>query len=126
MKKKTNIEGYTEGKCFTKTYYDKFLNDKSEISGFINNSNLDKKIKALATKAELKVEQDGVKKLQTFDSSYFIGQSYVINDGSLNFLILQTVFIISKWQLLLQTQSLNGDPFTTTHNFSANLMLVNN
>ena len=70
--------------------------------------------------------QDGLKKLQTFDSSCFIGQSYLINDGSLNFLILQTVFIISKWQLLLQTQSLNGDPFTTTHNFSANLMLVNN
>ena len=40
--------------------------------------------------------QDGLKKLQTFDSSCFIGQSYLINDGSLNFLILQTVFIISK------------------------------
>ena len=53
--------------------------------------------------------QDGLKKLQTFDSSCFIGQSYLINDGSLNFLILQTVFIILKWQLLLQTQSLNGD-----------------
>ena len=43
----------------------KGLVNKSDISGFINNSNLDKKIK-----------------LQTYDSSLFIGQSYFINDGS--------------------------------------------
>ena len=49
--------------------------NKSDISGFINNSNLDKKIK-----------------LQTYDSSLFIGQSYFINDGSHNFLIFQQNF----------------------------------
>ena len=33
---------------------------KSDISGFIDNSNLDKKIATLATKAELKSEQDKI------------------------------------------------------------------
>ena len=38
-------------------------------------SNLQTQIATLATKAELQVEQDKIGKLQTYDSSLFIGQS---------------------------------------------------
>ena len=50
------------------------LVDKSDISGFIDNSDLDKKIATLATKAELKSKQDKLAKRQSFDSSYFRGK----------------------------------------------------
>ena len=36
----------------------------------------------LATKAELKAEQDKIVKRQTHDSILFVSQSYFINDGS--------------------------------------------
>ena len=49
-------------------------------------------IQKLATKAESKAEQDNILKLQTYDSSAFIGQSYFINDRSQNFLIFQPIF----------------------------------
>ena len=39
---------------------------------------MDGKIK-IATKAELKVEQDKIVTLQTYDSSLFTGPSYFIN-----------------------------------------------
>ena len=84
--------------------YDKFTNEildaniknkelvnKSDISKFINNFDLDKNIETLATKADLKAEQDKIVKLQTYDSSLYIGQSYFFNDGSQNFLLLQPI-----------------------------------
>ena len=36
----------------------------------------------LATKAELKTEEDKIIKLQTFNSSYFCGKSHFENDGT--------------------------------------------
>ena len=70
-------------KYFTRSDYNKFtgeilnakikeqgLVDKSDIFGFIENSNLDKKIERLVGKAELKEEKEIVK-LQTFDLSHF-------------------------------------------------------
>ena len=48
----------------------KFVNE-FDISGFINNAQLDRKVATLAIKAELKAEQDKITKLQAFDSSYF-------------------------------------------------------
>ena len=53
----------------------KELVDISDISGFIYNYYLDKKRAALATKAELKANQDKIVKLQAFDSSYFRGRN---------------------------------------------------
>ena len=55
---------------FTNRMYDvniknKELVNKTEIYKFINNSDLDKKYKTLATKAELKAEQDKIVKLET-------------------------------------------------------------
>ena len=63
--------------------YNKFMNDilktknkelvnKSGISAFIYKSNLDKNIKALAMKAEVKAEQDKIVKLQRHDLSCFL------------------------------------------------------
>ena len=60
---------------------EKKLVDKSAISGFIDNSDLDIKVAILATKAELKAEPDKIVKLQTFDSSYFRGKSHFEGDG---------------------------------------------
>ena len=47
------------------------LTNKSVIVGFINNTDLDKKVATLSTKAELKAEQDKITKLLAFDSNYF-------------------------------------------------------
>ena len=54
---------------------------KSDTSKFKNNSDLAEKMKTLATKVELKAEQDKVKKLQKFDAGLFISKSYIFNDG---------------------------------------------
>ena len=56
-----------------KNIKNKELVDKSDIAGFINNSDLDKKVATLATKAELKAEQDKIIKLQAFNLSHFRG-----------------------------------------------------
>ena len=68
------------------------LINKSDISWFTNNRDLNEKIKALARKAELKGEQEKIEKLQTYDSSIFIDQSYFFNDGSQHFLMFEPIF----------------------------------
>ena len=67
----------------------KELVSKSEIAGFINNADLDKKAGTLATKAELKAEQDKITKLKAFDSSYFRGKSHFEDDGTQHYLVFQ-------------------------------------
>ena len=70
-----------ECKYLTTSDYNKFKNEiignkikeknlvkKSDISLFIGNSNLDKRIATLVTKAELKVEQEKIVKLQVFSN----------------------------------------------------------
>ena len=65
-----------EKKYFTTSDYNKFMSgildanikekqlvNKSDISGLVNNTDWNKKITILATKAELKAEQDKTKKL---------------------------------------------------------------
>ena len=49
-------------------------------------------IKALATKAELKAQQDEIVKLQTYDLSLFIVQSYFHNNGAQLYLIFQPIY----------------------------------
>ena len=66
---------------------EKQLVKKSDISRFINNTNLDKKLATLATKAELKEEQDNITKLQAFDSSYFRNKSHSEDDETQNYLV---------------------------------------
>ena len=38
------------------------------------------------------MDQNKTEKLQTYDTSPFTGQSYIINDGSQSFLIFQPVY----------------------------------
>ena len=66
---------------------EKQLVDKSDITGFINNSDLNKKVATLATNAELKKEQDKITKLKGFDSSYFCGKSHFEDDSTQNYFV---------------------------------------
>ena len=76
-------------KYFTTTNYNRFTNEKIDlkiklkelankfdIAGFIDNSDFNKKVATLATKAELKAEQDKITKLEKFYSSYLRGKSH--------------------------------------------------
>ena len=85
-----------EAKYFTTSDYNKFTNkildkkikelvEKSDILGFIDNCDLDKKIGTLAAKAELKTEQNKIVKLQAFDFSYFRCKSQFEEDGKQNY-----------------------------------------
>ena len=69
-----------EAKCFTTSDINKFKNEKYKRSQLINlifggvkilNSDLEKKIATLATKAELKAEQDKTVKLQALFPTCF-------------------------------------------------------
>ena len=93
-----------ESKYFTTSKYNKFMNEiignkmkekelvkKSDISGFINNSDLDNKIATLSTKTALKTEQDKITKLQASELNYFRGKSHFENDGTQNYLVFQPV-----------------------------------
>ena len=71
---------------FTKNFVDnniksKNLVNKSAISGFINNTDLDKKKATLVTKAYIIAEQGKIIKLQAFNSIHFWGKSHFQDDG---------------------------------------------
>lgn len=40
--------------------------------------------------------KEKVKKLETFDLSFFIGKSYFTEDGSQNYLIFQSIYKLQK------------------------------
>ena len=103
----TEIKGITN-KYFTTSDYNKFTNnilDRRVIAKkLVNESGLNEKIKILATKeeikklatkAEIKAEQDKIK-LQTYDLSLFISQSYFVNSGAQLYLILQPLYYTLK------------------------------
>ena len=83
-------------KYFTASDYNKLTSNTLDVKitqkKLLNESGLDEKIRTLstipkeeietlATKVELKAEQDKLVRLQTNDKSLFIGQSYFKNDG---------------------------------------------
>ena len=74
---------FTTSDCnkFTSNIFDARITQKK----FVNESELDKKKKASATKAELKVEQDKIVKLKTYDYHIFISQSYFGYDATQNY-----------------------------------------
>ena len=110
--KKTDYEAKisdNESKHIITADYNKFTNDsvanrikgegliyKSTIAGFIKKVDLNKKTATLATKAELKVEQNKITKLRSFDSSYFRGKSHFEEGGTQNYLLFQPVYIYVK------------------------------
>ena len=75
----------------TERIKEKGLVDKSAISGFINNTDLNQKVVTLATKAELKAEKKKIK-LEAFDSSYLCGKSHFEDGGAENYLLFQPVY----------------------------------
>ena len=83
---------------FTKNIVDnsiksKNLVDKSAISGFTKNADLDKKkVATSATNAELKAKQGKIIKLQAFHSSYFRGKNHFKDDRSQNYLVFQPIY----------------------------------
>ena len=68
------------------------LATKSDIVNFVDKTDFDDKLKNLnkkvtSNKTKLLLVANELKKLQTFDSSLFTGQSYFRNDGAQFFLI---------------------------------------
>ena len=57
---------------------------------------LNKKIKTLTTKSELKADQDKIVKLQAFDSSYFRGKSHFEDDGAQIYVRFRPICRFSK------------------------------
>ena len=72
---------------------------------------MNKKVATLATKAELKAEQDKITKLEAFDSGYFRGKNHFEDDGTQNYLIFQPIdrhflkmlilIIFENWNLMV-------------------------
>ena len=89
---------------------EKGLVDKSDISGFIDSSGLDKKLPTLATKADLKAEQDKIVKLQVFDSSYFCGKIHFEDDGTENYLVFPPVSKRLLIAIIFQRENLKNCP----------------
>ena len=94
-----------EEKYFTTSNYNKFVGEiidakiqakglvhKSTISNLVKNSDLNITLATLATKAELKAEQEKIVNPQAFDSSFFCGKSHFEDNGTQNYLVFQPVF----------------------------------
>ena len=135
-----------KNKYFTTSDYNKFtsntLDAKITQKKLVNESDLNEKIKTLATKeeiktlatrAELKVEQDEIVKFQTYDLSFFIGQSYFNNDGAQFYLILQpsyrTItafsilpFTVSEWESKGLSNEKFKPPYTANKSLSPKLL----
>ena len=93
-----------KSKCFRTADYNRFTNgkldlkikqkglaNKFDIAGFIDNSDFNEKGATLATKAELKAEQDKIRKLEAFLSSYFRSKSNFEDDGTQGYLLFQPI-----------------------------------
>ena len=70
-----------------------------EILRFIDNSDSDKKIATLATKAVLKANLNKIVKFQVFGSIFFRGKSNFEDDYMQNYLVFQSVLRYFKKKL---------------------------
>ena len=135
-----------ENKYFTTSDYNKFMSNAIEAKitqkKLVNESYLNEKIKTLATKEEiktlaakvkLKAEQDKIVKLQTYDLSLFIGQSYFTNDGAQLYLIFQpsykTIttfsglpFTVLEWESKGLSNEKFKPPYTANKSLSPKLL----
>ena len=82
---------YNRCTVLNKKIKEKALVDKSDVYGVVDNSELKKKIEKLATKAELKNEQDKITKSKAFDLSYIRGKSHFEDDVTQNYLVFKSV-----------------------------------
>ena len=91
----TDYNTFTRDKFDAKINKDKLINESSlnkEIKIIATKDNL----KILAKKAELKAEKDKTRKLQTSNTSLFIGQSYFDNYETQNYFVFQPLSNILK------------------------------
>ena len=65
---------------------------KTNISNLVKNSNLNTKLATLATKAELKADEDEIVKFQGFDLIYFRCKVHFENDGAQKNLVFQPAY----------------------------------
>ena len=77
------------------------LASKSDLVNLVNKTYFDEKLKNLyrkitSNKTKIVLVENEFKKLQTFDSSLFIGQSYFNNDGAQLYLMLQPLYYTLK------------------------------
>ena len=118
------------------------LASKTGIANFVKKTGFDDKLKNLNKKAtsnktkHVLIENE-LKNVWTFDSSYFIGQSYFGNDGSQSFLIFQPICkairtisglpsAIAEWESKgLSNQKINPT-FILNHILSPKLVWMNN
>ena len=82
--------------------------DRSDISILVKSSGLNKKPGTLATKAELKAEQDKIIQLQAFDSSYFHRKSVFDDDGFQIKFVYQLTFNALELKKDKGTEYVNG------------------
>ena len=73
------------------------LASKSQFDNLVNKTDYDDKLKKLneqitSNKTKHVLVENERKKLRTFDSSLFVGQSYFNNDGAQLYLIFQPIF----------------------------------
>ena len=74
---------------------------KSDIANFVKKADFDDKVKKLnkkvtSNKSKHLLVENELQKLQTFDSSLFIGQSYFFSDGVQLYLIFQLLYYTFK------------------------------
>ena len=65
--------------------------NESNISDLVRNSDLNTKFETLATKAELKADQDKIVELQTHDLSCFLDKNIFV------MMVFKIFFLIGQW-----------------------------
>ena len=130
-----------EIKYVTTADYNKFtsntLDSKITLENLVNEYDLNEMIKTLATneeiktsatKAESKAEQDEIAKLQIFDSSLFIGQSYFDKDGIQLYLVFQPIYKtitafsgLTSTTLEWESKGLSNEKFTPPYKANKSL-----
>ena len=118
------------------------LASRSDIANLVKKTDFDDKLKNLnekvtSNKTKLLLVENEFKKLQTFDSSLFIGQSYFNNDGGQLYLIFQpicktiTLFsglpdTVSEWESKGLSNEKFKAPDTANKSLSPKLVWMNN
>ena len=109
------------------------LVNESDLNEKIKTLATKEEIKALVTKAELKAEQDKIVKLQTYDLSLFIGKRYFNNDGAQLYLIFQPIYktitmlsgltySVSEWESKGLSNEIFTPPYTANKSLSPKLI----
>ena len=118
------------------------LASKSDVANFVKKTDFDDKLnnlnnKITSNKTKYVLVEKEFKKLQTFDSSLFIGQTYFNNDGSQNYLIFQPIYktitafsglpdIMPKWKSKGLSNEKFMPSFTSNNSLSPKLVWMNN